>query len=179
MQQHEYSTELSLPIILASSSPDSKPLPKSEKVLFSSRESKKQDRLIQCKHREKMLQSRNERIQKHPAKKHRQMLQKNEKTLKIQKAFLQRQARKKNRSKELSLKNKNDHATRQRRSRYSKRQNFKLGFIQEAKRINKFSEKIVNAIKMLQRRNSRSADNKNRANIAESILSRPFLRKEK
>jgi hypothetical protein len=159
MQPHEYSTESSLPIILASSSPDSKQPPEPEKVLFSPREPKKQDRLIRCKHREKMLQSSNERIQKHSAKEgYRQMLQRSEEALKVQEAFLQRQARKENGPKGPSSKSRSNHATRQRRSRYSKRRRPKLGLIQEAGGAKESSEEIMEAVRMLQRRRGRAVD---------------------
>ncbi len=49
------------------------------------------------------------------------MLRRSEETIKVQKTFLQRQAREENRLKGLLLNNRSDNAIRQRRFRYSKR----------------------------------------------------------
>jgi hypothetical protein len=103
MHSQERSTGSSLPIIVTSDDPiNMKPL-ESQQTLFSPHKPTRDVKLTRYEHRERMLQCRIKRIKRHPVKEeYWKELQKREEALKVQEAFLQKQAGEENRVKGLN-----------------------------------------------------------------------------
>jgi hypothetical protein len=174
MHSQERSTGSSLPIIVTSDDPISMKPFESQQTLFIPHEPTRDVKLTRYEHRERMLQCRIERIKRHPVKEeYWKKLQKREEALKVQEAFLQKQAGEENRVKGLSSKSRIRCVNRRRRLKYSTKQQPKLELTQEAGYFDESSEEIVNAIGMLQRRRSdRTRDEKSRAGIAKRARTR-------
>jgi hypothetical protein len=119
-----------------------------------------------------MLRNRIERVRKHFDKKeYRKELHKREDILKNTTAFLQKLANKKNRSKKLSLKSKDNYINRLRQLKYLKKRRPKSKPTKAAVGFGKPAKNIVSAIKKFKRSiDGRSADEK-RYNIVKRELS--------
>jgi hypothetical protein len=141
MHSQERSTGSTLPTIVTSDDPISmKPL-ESQQTLFSPHELTRDVKLTRYEHRERMLQCRIERIKRHPVKEeYWKELQKREEALKVQEAFLQKQAGEENRVKGLSSKSRIRYVNRRRRLKYSNKQQPKLELTQDCGRSTGFGK---------------------------------------
>jgi hypothetical protein len=173
MQSQEDSTESSLPITLTPSNPVSTQPLESQKTSFSPDGPTKDGELTMHEYRERMLQSRAERVKKHPVKEeYWRELQKREKTLKRTRVLLQELADEENRSKGLSSKSRSDYVSKRRRLRYSKRRRSRLKLTQEAGTSEESSKEVGDATRMLQRcTSSATEDERTRPGSAERARS--------